>query len=58
MEKIGGIRHFSGDNLVHDILPDDTAFDVFQKTKVALYENMMDIIMPILKGTYTQPYIN
>lgn len=41
-----------------DILPNDTAFDVFQKTEVVLYENIIDIIIPILKGTYAEPYIN
>lgn len=40
-----------------DILPQDTAYDVFQKTEIVLYENMIDIILPILKGTYTDPYI-
>lgn len=40
-----------------DIFPDDTAFDVFQKTEVVLFENMIDIVLPILKGVYTEPYI-
>lgn len=40
-----------------DILSSDTAFDVFQKTEVVLYENMIDIVMPILEGNYTEPYI-
>lgn len=35
-----------------EILSDDTGFSVFQKTQEALYENMVKVIMPILRGEW------
>lgn len=40
-----------------EITPSDTAFSVFQKTQIALLENMKEIVLPILHGELTT-YIN
>ncbi|MCR5737755.1 MAG: hypothetical protein K6G64_08910 [Eubacterium sp.] len=33
-----------------EILPEDTAYDVFQKTQVTLYDNLIELILPIANG--------
>lgn len=57
--KGGGTLHWIDENIdtgdiirrcEFDILPDDTAYDVFQKTQCALYENLIEVILPIING--------